>query len=456
MSQMEQVLPNKSAVQVVTKSIQDKLAQGEIKKKTKTGGKNIAVLDGIRACAILAVMSFHVSQKTSNYLWTMAKHPLLSAVETFGGSGVTLFFILSGFLLFLPFAKSLLFQSKWPSIRQFYFKRVLRIIPGYYVALFVIVLIFEQQYLQPAYWKQLFLFVIFFMDSSHATFRQLNGPFWTLAIEWQFYMLLPLIALGFLFVAKRLPADPQKRLLIMVSCCLGLIVWGLFLRFIGDYFSTHPSPYLIVRIALIFLYGMQGKYVENFAVGMIICLCYTYAFNPVCGLTLRRQLERVSLLLGVVGLSLLLFTAIWHFNVTVMQLHVFKFMNILTQPFNWLNEMVIALGYGSCMTAILFGPRLLQSIFSWKPLCSIGLVSYGLYMWHLPLLTYFVQKVLPYLSAHGTHFGLHSTYLLDWVWLAVVAGFVALLSYQLIEKRWLQLGNYYLQSRAQKLQKQVS
>jgi peptidoglycan/LPS O-acetylase OafA/YrhL len=442
LSQTEQVLSDKAIVQVTTESTQEKKLEV---KETKVKGRNIVVLDGVRACAILAVMSFHISQKADP--WDIAKHPFLSSIETFGGSGVTLFFILSGFLLFLPFAKSLLFQAKWPSIRQFYLKRVLRIMPGYYVALFVIILLSQQKYLQPAYWKQLLLFLTFFMDSSHSTSRQLNGPFWTLAVEWQFYMVLPLIALGFLLVAKRLPADPLRRLCTMLGCCVVLIAWGLMLRFIGDYYSSHQSPSRLLSIALIFLYGVQGKYYENFAVGMIICLCYTYAFHPVYGVALRRKIEGMSLWLGAVGLLLLMFTAIWHFNVTEMKLPIFRFMDVLDQPFNWSNEMVIALGYGSCMTAILFGPPLLQKVFSWKPLCSIGLVSYGLYMWHLPLLTFFSKTLLPYLSTQGIHFGNRSTYLLDWIWIAVVAGAVALASYLFIEKPWIQLGSYYMQQR---------
>ncbi len=57
-------------------------------------------------------------------------------------------------------------------------------------------MLFQRQYLQPQHWQELGLFFTFLMDSSRATFKQLNAPFWMLAIEWQFYMPLPLLVLG--------------------------------------------------------------------------------------------------------------------------------------------------------------------------------------------------------------------------------------------------------------------
>jgi peptidoglycan/LPS O-acetylase OafA/YrhL len=398
----------------------------------------IRVLDGLRAIATLSVIAFHIGVLLdNNHFWDVFRYPVISAVATFGGSGVTLFFVLSGFLLFLPYAKSLLFRDKWPSARQFYLKRALRIIPAYYVALLLIVLFFQRQYLRPDHWGQLGIFLIFFMDSTRATFRQLNGPFWTLAIEWQFYMLLPLIALGFLVVARRLvSASPARRLSLMFVCCGALITWGLLIRFIGEHFaSTHASP--LLSVPMIFLYGMQGKYLENFAVGMTICLCYTYAQNPEHGATLKAQARRLSPLLGGVGLLLLLFAAIWHFYIIEAHTQVFAWLLPLNPYFDWLNEMVIALGYGFCMAALLFGYSWLKRPFEWMPLCWIGFISYGLYMWHLPLLDFFHSKVFPLLGL--TH--KLPIYGVLWLWAALVIVPVAFASYRFIEQPWLRLAS---------------
>ncbi|GCE04047.1 acyltransferase family protein [Dictyobacter aurantiacus] len=398
--------------------------------------KNIAVLDGVRACAIIAVIMFHINLLALHNLWDLPDHPFASALATFGGSGVTLFFVLSGFLLFLPYAKALLFQVEWPSLRQFYLKRALRIIPAYYVALFTIILFFKPQYLQPGRWKQLALFLTFFMDSSHGTFRKLNGPFWTLAIEWQFYMLLPLLALGFLLLARRLPESPAQRLRVMIGCCGLMVIWGLGIRMLGGTAEAHHPTTFIARLAVFVLYGIQGKYLENFAVGMIICLCYTYAWHAEHSADIRYGLRWASPLLAIIGLGLLFFTAIWHFNVLHLQVPIFAFMNVLTPQFDWLNETIIAMGYGACVMAILFGPTWLQRPFAWRPLCWIGFISYGLYMWHLPFLDLFDQQIMPHLpTVNGV-----ATYLLYWGWLFVIVVPIAVVSYRLIEKPCTRMG----------------
>ncbi len=408
--------------------------------QAQRSSSNIRVLDGLRAIATISVIAFHIGVLLdNNHFWDTFKYPVLSAVATFGGSGVTLFFVLSGFLLFLPYARSLIFQGAWPSAGQFYLKRALRIIPGYYAALLLIVLFFQSQYLRPDHWGQLGIFLIFFMDSTPATFRQLNGPFWTLAIEWQFYMLLPLISLGFLFVAKRfVSVAPARRLLVMLGCCGILVAWGLTIRYIGGHFVPGHAP-LLLRVPMIFLYGMQGKYLENFAVGMAVCLCYTYAQNPRYGTTLKTRVLHWSPWLGVAGLLLLLFAAVWHFYIIEAHTRAFAWLIPLNPYFDWLNEMVTALGYGSCMAALLFGYSWLKRPFEWMPLCWIGFISYGLYMWHLPLLDLFHTNVLPLLSLSNSLL----IYVVLWLWAAFVVLPVAFISYRLIEQPWLSLASRF-------------
>src|SRR5712692_9378161 len=114
----------------------------------KSGKKNsITVLDGVRGVAVLMVIVFHVNRVTGDNLWNQAEYPLASSISTAGGIGVTLFFVLSGFLLFMPFAKALLYKTDWPLARVFYMRRVLRIIPAYYASLFLIILFEYPEYL---------------------------------------------------------------------------------------------------------------------------------------------------------------------------------------------------------------------------------------------------------------------------------------------------------------------
>ncbi len=91
-------------------------------------------MNSLIAYVRLFVMVFHINRITGDNLWSSSENPLASSVSTAGGTGVTLFFVLSGFLLFMPFAKALLFNTQWPLNRVFYLRRFLRIIPGYYVS----------------------------------------------------------------------------------------------------------------------------------------------------------------------------------------------------------------------------------------------------------------------------------------------------------------------------------
>ncbi len=139
---------------------------------------NIGVLDGVRAIACLNVIAYHINRFTLvSHVWKPEILPLASSIAMMGWSGVTLFFILSGFLLFLPYAKAILFDADWPSMRVFYTRRALRILPGYYVALFLLIFLTQPQYLQIDHIQQLGLFLVLFMDSSARTYQSIDGPF---------------------------------------------------------------------------------------------------------------------------------------------------------------------------------------------------------------------------------------------------------------------------------------
>ena len=73
----------------------------------------IASLDGVRALAFLLVFELHINHSG---VWGDGNNPFISALFSVGSTGVTLFFVLSGFLLFLPYTQALLFEKGWPGI----------------------------------------------------------------------------------------------------------------------------------------------------------------------------------------------------------------------------------------------------------------------------------------------------------------------------------------------------
>lgn len=389
-------------------ALQETTQKQETQKVQTTNKSKIDALDGVRAFACLSVISYHLNYFAHR---TFDLTPILgelgNAIVLSGYSGVTLFFVLSGFLLFMPYAKYLLFEQPRPSTRTFYWRRILRIVPGYYLAFALLTPLMHPEYLLPGHFGRLLLFPLFLMDSP-VTYQQINGPFWTLAIEWQYYMLLPLFVLGFSVFVRR-TTSPQQRLKRTIICLTALIVWGISTRFVGYYYTTlHPNDTVLVSRSvlhafLLVVYGTSGKYFEDFAIGMLCSAIYVYTRNAASDHNLTKVIGRYSTRLWGIGILLLLFMACWK-----LFYHELFFLDPLIGDHMPFTELAYASGYGLCITAILFGPIGLRMMLAWGPIRWIGSLSYGLYIWHLPFLHIvddFIVKKLPpnFLSMYGLY-----------------------------------------------------
>ena len=453
-----------------------------VQKNEEPKKTTIAALDGVRAFACFCVISYHITHLTwDEGVWGIGNIEkelgvvghLAVDISLSGNSGVTLFFILSGFLLFLPYAKSMLFDTSWPEARRFYLRRIFRIWPGYYVSLILLILIANRSYLQLANLKQLFLFLTFLMDSSANTYQKINGPFWTLAVEWQYYMLLPLLALGMGWLVRR--GTFKRRLTILLLCLGGLLLWGLATRWWGEswqlYFmpaktnhiakpvqypllaGAHPFlPAGVRNFLLFFVYGQNGKFMEDFAVGMLISVFYTIA-QQLPEHPISRFCYKSSRYMWFLGLTFLFFAVVWPDVANWFYQAPFVsnqqwgeyFLpwvgnNSPLAPYigahNWLSEMPFALGYGCCMQAILFGKRDLQWFWQLGWMRWLGLLSYGMYIWHLPIIEAYDNLMHPFQSSINNivYYGLY------WVLVVVIVIPFCYLFHILIEQPWIKYG----------------
>jgi peptidoglycan/LPS O-acetylase OafA/YrhL len=162
-------------------------------------------LDSLRTIAVLLVVLYHYRLPVN------------------GGLGVTIFFVLSGFLITWLLLKE---EAKWGdiSLRLFYIRRSLRIFPAFYVFWAVIVIGFGVLRHKPVAWPQ--AISAFFYTSNY--YQAITGNWetalfhtWSLAIEEQFYLIWPAV-----FMAVR-GNDRRARLMFAAIPCFWVYRWVL-------------------------------------------------------------------------------------------------------------------------------------------------------------------------------------------------------------------------------------
>lgn len=416
---------------------------------------HLLVLDGVRAIACLAVLSYHTNLLTRTYgVWDPtggAIKNLFASLVYFGESGVILFFLLSGFLLFLPFAKALLFDGPWPSILRFYLRRIFRIVPGYFAALFLIILFFHPDFFHSVHRADLWALLTFRMNDALS--QQVNGPFWTLAIEFQFYMLLPILTGLFCLIVRR--GSLSWRMVKLTLCLLVMLTWGLLTRWWGlSVPSTGPLNFaqnLFIQIKP-FVYGDDtGKYFESFAVGMLLSMLYIYTQNAPKGESWRTRFQQWSpwiLLTGLITLGILSIFHLHYIDIrldplgshTLSSLHTYLDSNTFELIWQMWQPIGYSLSYGLCMYALLYGTSRLKWPLELPILRWIGLISFSLYMWHLPLLFLYMNAILPQIR----NWGRYMAYVGIVAWILFVIFPIVLALYRWVEMPGVRLGEAML------------
>jgi peptidoglycan/LPS O-acetylase OafA/YrhL len=389
------------------------------------GPAEIRALDGLRAIAALSIVLFHVllfaqieyqpwSQAVGNFWYVLA-------------TGVQLFFTLSGFLLFRPYALAMMTGKPLPSSTRFYKKRALRILPAYWVALAVL-LAFNWPIAKDPAWLNALIHALFIHDIFPRYNRDLDGPFWTLAVEAQFYLLLPWIAAAVAWVISharrgaRGPERPQSATRVLAGL-LSMIVVALAIRWAGiqlmGALPANAPNADSVSTALwwlgLLLIGVQGKYLEVFLVGAIAATLYT-AIIELRGVQ-RERLRPIAIGLALLGLAVMVPCAIfWQSGTVLYQAGAQWGWDVLLYP------LATGVGYSALLLGAVWGGPRLRTPFELPALRFTGHISYSIYIWHLPIL----HADIPFFQPFS-------------LFARIIAIFViSYLSYQLIERPFLQ------------------
>ena len=184
-------------------------------------------IDGIRFLAILLVILFHAHgyfvQKTKvNFVEPAESHAWIDNFLSKGDRGVELFFVLSGFILCMPFAHQYINNGKKVQLKKYYLRRVTRLEPPYILAITGIFLLQLVMKVNPDHFSMGELLQHYFasLTYSHGLIYQrtpiITVVAWSLEIEIQFYVLAPLFF-------RLLSLGKIQRRTIIVAAILGFV-----------------------------------------------------------------------------------------------------------------------------------------------------------------------------------------------------------------------------------------
>ncbi|MEA2145018.1 MAG: hypothetical protein QOG59_605, partial [Solirubrobacteraceae bacterium] len=153
------------------------------------GNPRFALFDSLRGIAVLCIVAYHVTSITGEM-----NRPIIGDLfSVLGNQALILFFVISGFLLYRPYAAAHVRGRSRPNTARYVRRRVLRILPAYWVALTALAIFPGIVGVFSGDWWRYYFFLQAYSD------RTIGGgipPAWSLCAEVSFYALLPVWAIA--------------------------------------------------------------------------------------------------------------------------------------------------------------------------------------------------------------------------------------------------------------------
>jgi len=329
-------------------------------------------LDGLRGLAAFAVVFHHTYLFTGLTDAAKTDMPWMRPIIGWGYLGVPLFIVLSGYVLMLPVMTRSDGYRVPGGFWKFIWRRARRILPPYWAALvlFALVVLFVPVMHNPhgTQWDTklpmgwgAFLTHLFLVHDFFPTYiGKINGPMWSVAIEWQIYFLMALLIL------------PMWRLLGGWVTTTVLVAAGLWMGVENRYASMHPW------------------FVGLFAIGMLAAAITVRARDAHLEGRLRFLAPRWT---GWVTGALVV-------AATAAMVLMFASRRLYFQQQTWPSEISIGVLSGIVLTwlgvaAVTGHHTWLSRFLAWRPFVLAGLVSYSVYLFHSPLLALGNLLLLP-------------------------------------------------------------
>lgn len=318
--------------------------------------------------AALAVFLFHYGYFNPDIRLDLSV-PLIGKALQFplglGFAGVDLFFVLSGFLLALPFAHARQAGLSPPDLRRYFKRRVLRVFPAYYAQLVLLALLGAWFVAwKPLDWPALLAHLVMFFNIGPAPVRPLVGIWWTLPVEFSFYLLLPLLALLM---------RPRYWLLLLAAGIALSVLYRLWV--VQKYVGLGGQAVVLTASQL------PGTLPE-FMLGASGAVWVHYA-------RLRARARSSPLLLDCLFVFSSLAAAAWLWGVVLSNGGVYwqGHWSMVIAPF------ALGVPLSLMVLSLYLGSRVGKALLANRPVHFLGLVSYSLYLWHFVVLQQ-LQSVL--------------------------------------------------------------
>jgi peptidoglycan/LPS O-acetylase OafA/YrhL len=327
-----------------------------------SSGSRLGVLDGLRGIAILVVLWYHTWEW--NWLNTeftaFGRHVNLQFIPETGFTGVDLFFFISGFVLFYPYGRTLFEGRPLQAIGHFAYRRFIKIVPSYYLQIVILTPWILAAFAGSMLFWQYLTHLTFTFNWFRDTAGSINGVWWTLALEVQFYVVFPL----FCWCMRRWPLATYIGMLVIANayrlatrhCCVG--------------------DWVVQSQMLAFL--------DLFGSGMFAAWLFTFLHNRVKQVSGWQPLFTALALGGFAAYAMLLYS-------------LYKVRVIPDWQYVWSDSYLTLLGVtfvvltvASCLASAWW-----RALLGNRVLVFFSIISYNLYLWHQLIGTFLAKHSFP-------------------------------------------------------------
>jgi peptidoglycan/LPS O-acetylase OafA/YrhL len=315
-----------------------------------------ASVDALRAIAALMVLASHAP-------WLGPTRPVaVEKVVPRLGVGVWIFFAASGYLIAGPFLRALLDGQPLPPVRRYALRRSVRILPAYWVALAAVLLLASGSAL--AHWWQLPVHALLIHGLVPGELKNLYLVAWSLGVEAIFYVLVPLAAWTLRRVSCGRPVPRDWLVAAVIGLWCAAVAFSVLVAVV---FPVHAGRPLPGGVQVLDLVGSLA----NFCPGVLVFLAL--AAGDGGDSRWRRAYDRVvarplpTLVLAV----LLLYAA------TELPFETSHVAAAAQGP-------LMGLASGLILATFVHGAWTRPLV---RVLAPVGLVSYGVYLWHWVILS---------------------------------------------------------------------